>query len=94
MGEVPNSIVFLNFERILYRYEILVYLKKNVFLSYFIPFLYNFIFKPYNLLNPLAPLQGEIDICPRRLFCPKFDVQKLLFEAFLGIMHIFGSGQP
>ncbi len=56
--------------------------------------LYNFIFKPYHLLSPLAPLQGEIDICPRKLFCPKFDAEKLLFEAFFGIMHIFGSIQP
>ncbi len=51
------------------------------------PILYHLIFKPY-LSSPLAPLQGEIDIHPRRLFCPKFDAKKLLFDAFFGIMHI------
>ncbi len=57
-------------------------------------FLYNLIFKPYYLSSPLPPLQGKIDICPRGLFCPKFDAKKLLFEAFFIIMHIFGSVLP
>ncbi len=57
-------------------------------------FLYNFMFKPYHLSRPLVPFREEIRICPRRLFCPKFDVEKLLFEAFLGIMRIFGSVWP
>ncbi len=57
-------------------------------------FLYNLIFKPYHLSSPPLPLQGEIDICPRELFCPEFDAEKLLFEPFFGIMHIFGSVQP
>ncbi len=56
---------------------------------------YNLIFKPYHLSSPLAPLWGgEIVICPRRLFCPKFYVKKLLFEAFFRIMCIFDSAQP
>ncbi len=58
------------------------------------PFLYNLIFKPYHLSSPLASLQREMDICPRRLFCPKFDAEKLFFEAFLGKLRIFGSVQP
>ncbi len=45
-------------------------------------------FQPYHLSRPLAPLQGEIDMCP------KFDAEELLFEAFFGIMHIFGSVHP
>ncbi len=57
-------------------------------------FPYNFIFKPYHLSSPLAQLWREIQLCPRRLFCPKFDAEKLLFEAFLGIMRIFDSVQP
>ncbi len=32
---------------------------------------------------------GEgIDICPRGLFCPKFDAEKLLFETFFRILCI------
>ncbi len=58
------------------------------------PFLYNFIFKPYNLSRPVAPLSGEIDICLRGLFCPKFNAKKVLFEAFIEILRIFGSIQP
>ncbi len=57
------------------------------------PFLYNLIFKPYPS-SPLPPLWGEIDIRPRRLPCLKFDAEKLLFEAFFGILRIFGSVQP
>ncbi len=52
------------------------------------PFLYNLIFKPYHVSSPVAPLRGEIVICPRRLFCLKFDAEKLLFEAFYGTVHI------
>ncbi len=52
------------------------------------PFLYNLIFKPYHLSSPLAPLWEVIGICPRAFFCPKFDPEKLLFEAFFGIVHI------
>ncbi len=48
---------------------------------------------PYNLPSPLAPLQWEIDKRPRGLLCPKFDAKKLLFEAFFGILRIFGSAQ-
>ncbi len=51
-------------------------------------FLYNLIFKPYPLSSPLAPLGRGIDICPRGLFCPKFNAKKLLFEAFFGIVRI------
>ncbi len=51
-------------------------------------FLYNLIFKPDHLSSPLAPLWGEIDICPRGLFYPIFNTEKLLFEAFFGIVHI------
>ncbi len=58
------------------------------------PFLYNLIFKPYHLSSPLAPLQKEMDICLQWLFCPKFDAEKLLFEAILGILCIFRSVQP
>ncbi len=60
------------------------------------PFLYNLIFKPYHVSSIVAPLWGggDIDICPRRLFCPKFDAEKLSFEAFFGILHIFGSVEP
>ncbi len=57
------------------------------------PFLYNLIFKPYHISRPLATLRGKIDICPRALSCPKFDAEKLLFEAFFGIMLIFASVQ-
>ncbi len=57
------------------------------------PFLYNLIFKPYHLSIPLAPLRGEIDIYLNGLFCPKFNTEKLLFEAFFGIISIFGSIQ-
>ncbi len=38
-------------------------------------------------------MKGGIDICPHGLFCLKFDVEKLLFEAFFGILRIFGSVQ-
>ncbi len=31
---------------------------------------------------------------PPGLFCPKFHAEKLLFDAFLGIMRNFGSVQP
>ncbi len=31
---------------------------------------------------------------PRRLFCPKFDAEKLLFEAFFEILRIFGNVHP
>ncbi len=58
------------------------------------PFLYNLIFPPYHLSRPLASLRWEIDICPCRLFCPKLNAKKLLFEAFFGILRIFGSIQP
>ncbi len=58
------------------------------------PFLYNLIFQPYHLLSSLAPLEGGIDIYPRGLFCLKFDAEKLLFEPFFGIAHIFSSIQP
>ncbi len=36
---------------------------------------------------------GEIDICPRGFFCPKFDTEKLLYEAFFEILRIFDSAQ-
>ncbi len=57
-------------------------------------FLYDFIFKPYHLSSFPPPLQEEIDICPRGLFCLKFNAEKFLFEPFLRIMPIFGSVQP
>ncbi len=57
------------------------------------PLMYNVIFKPCHLSRPLAPLCGEIHTYPRELFCLKFDVEKLLFEVFLGVMHIFSSVQ-
>ncbi len=46
------------------------------------PLLSNLKFKPYHLSSPLAPLWGGIDLCACGLFCPKFDAEKLLFEAF------------
>ncbi len=60
----------------------------------YFPFLYNFIFKPYHLSSPLAPLQGEIDICPRTLPRPKFDAETLLFASFFVTIRIFSSVQP
>ncbi len=48
-------------------------------------FIYNLIFQLYHLSSPVAPLWGGIDICPRGLFCLKFDAEKLLFEAFFRI---------
>ncbi len=57
-------------------------------------FLYNLLFQLYHLSRLLAPLREEIDVYPRGLSCPKFDAEKLLFEAFFGIMGIFGSVQP
>ncbi len=80
----PRNSIFFNFERILYWYEMKAYFSRNLFFL----FLYNLIFKPYHLSSSLAPLREEIDICSRGLFCPKFDAEKLLFEAFLGIMRI------
>ncbi len=56
------------------------------------PILYHLILKPH-FSSPLAPLQGEIDICPHRLFSPKFDAKKLLFEAFFEILHILTTVQ-
>ncbi len=54
------------------------------------PFLNNLIFKPYHLSSHLTPLQGGgIDIGPRWLFCPKFDAEKLLFEAFFLELCVF-----
>ncbi len=66
------------------------------------PFLYNFIFKPYHRSSSLAPFQEGDTHMPSQTFCPKFDGEKLLFEAFFWdnayfffeIMHIFGSIQP
>ncbi len=43
---------------------------------------YNFIFKPYHLSSQLAPLQGEIHLCPRGLFCPKFVVKNFYLKLF------------
>ncbi len=37
---------------------------------------------------------GEDRHIPWRTFCPKFDAEKLLFEAFFGIMRIFSIVQP
>ncbi len=53
------------------------------------PSLFNLIFKPYHVSSSLAPLWGEIDICPRALSCLQFYAKKLLFEPFFGIMRIF-----
>ncbi len=47
-----------------------------------------------NLLRPLAPLHGVIDICVRELFCTKFNFEQLLFEAFLILMRILDSVYP
>ncbi len=58
------------------------------------PFLHNSIFQPYRLSSSLTPLWGVADICPCGLFYPKFDTEKLLFEAFFGILCIFGSVHP
>ncbi len=56
-------------------------------------FLYNLIFQPYHLSSPQLN-SGRIDICPRGLFCPKFGAEKLLLDAFFGILRIFASVQP
>ncbi len=55
------------------------------------PFQYNIIFENINLSSHVAPLLREIDMGAHWLFCTKFNAQQLLFEAFLDIMHIFGS---
>ncbi len=52
-------------------------------------FLYQLIFKPYHLSSPLTPLWGVMNICPRGLFCPKFDAEKLVFEAFFSEYSVF-----
>ncbi len=51
-------------------------------------------FQHVNLLRPLAPPLGEINISARGLFCTKFNSEQLLFEAFLDAMRIFGSAEP
>ncbi len=43
------------------------------------------------LWSLLTPLLWEIDICAHGLFCTKFNAQQLLCEAFLEVLHIFGS---
>ncbi len=51
-------------------------------------------FKKENLLIPLAPHRGEIDICVRGLFCTKFNFEHLSFKAFSDVMRIFGCIDP
>ncbi len=51
-------------------------------------------FKEENLLIPLAPLRGEIDICAPGLFCTKFNFEQLLFKPFFEATCIFGSVEP
>ncbi len=47
--------------------------------------------KIFTLSRPLAPLQGEIDICARGLFRMKFNFEQFLLGAFFDAMRIFGS---
>ncbi len=54
------------------------------------PFLYIIIFQRWESFEPLVPLQGQIDICARGLFCTKFNFEQLLFKAFFYAMRIFG----
>ncbi len=51
-------------------------------------------FKDGNLLSPLAPLHGEIDICVCGLFRTKFNAKQLLFQSFFDVVHLFGSVEP
>ncbi len=44
-----------------------------------------------NLLSPLAPLLGEIDICIHWPFCTKLNPEQLLFEAVFDKMRISDS---
>ncbi len=47
-----------------------------------------------NLLSPLAPLRGQIDICDRGPFCSNFNSKQHLFELFFDAMCIFGNVEP
>ncbi len=47
--------------------------------------------KENNLRSFLAPFLREIDICAYWLLYTEFHAEQLLFEAFLYIIHIFGS---
>ncbi len=51
-------------------------------------------FQPYHLLSPLAPLHGEIGICPCDFFVWNSMPKNFYFEAFFGIVCIFSSILP
>ncbi len=57
-------------------------------------FLHNLIFQLYYLPSSQAPTPGGDRHMPSWTFLSKLRCQKLLFEAFFGIMCIFGSVQP
>ncbi len=46
------------------------------------------------MLSPLAPLQGNIDICLSGLFWTKFNAEQLLLEGFLAMMRTFETVEP
>ncbi len=50
-------------------------------------------FKLGNLWSPIALLR-EVDMCTHWVFCRKFNIQQILFEAFFDIINIFGSAEP
>ncbi len=54
--------------------------------------MYNF--QRWDSFEPLAPLQGKIDICVRGLFCTKFKFEQLLFKVFFDAMRIFAASRP
>ncbi len=60
------------------------------------PFLYNLIFKPYHLWNPLAPLWwGDRHMPLRTFFVQNSMLKNFYLELFFfSILHIFGSVQP
>ncbi len=57
------------------------------------PLLYNFIFKPYHLSSPVAPLHGGDTHMPSQTFLSEIRYRKT-FKLLFGIMRIFGSVQP
>ncbi len=57
-------------------------------------FRYNIIFETYQPLEPPSSNSGGERRVQQLTFLNKFNVQQLLFEAFLNVTRIFGSIEP
>ncbi len=59
------------------------------------PFLY-IIIQRWKSFKPPSSIRGggEVDICPCRLFCMKFNAEQLWFQSSFDVIRIFGSVEP